>query len=133
MIVDEPWMYHSHIGFYLNCGLLLPVEAVQATEAAWVTGHAPLNAVEGFIRQILGWREFVRGIYWLKMPDYADENFLGANRALPEFYWTGETVMNCMKQSIDQTIVMPMRIIFSASWCLVISRFWPGSLPTLCQ
>ena len=103
MIADEPWMYHSHIGFYLNCGLLLPAEAVQAAEAAWVTGHAPLNAVEGFIRQILGWREFVRGIYWLKMPSYADQNFLGAERGLPEFYWTGETAMNCMKQSIDQT------------------------------
>jgi len=69
MIEGEPWMYHSHIGFYLNSGLLLPAEAVRAAEAAWHTGHAPLNAVEGFIRQILGWREFVRGIYCLKMPD----------------------------------------------------------------
>ena len=103
MIEDEPWMYHSHIGFYLNAGLILPLEAVRAAEAAWATGHAPLNAVEGFIRQILGWREFVRGIYWLKMPDYASKNFLEAERALPSFYWTGDTGMNCMKQSIDQT------------------------------
>ena len=80
MIEDEPWMYHSHIGFYLNAGLILPIEAVRAAEAAWATGHAPLNAVEGFIRQILGWREFVRGIYWLKMPDYASMNFLEAGR-----------------------------------------------------
>ena len=103
MIEDEPWMYHSHIGFYMNAGLILPAEAVRAAEAAWATGHAPLNAVEGFIRQILGWREFVRGIYWLKMPDYAEMNFLAADRQLPEFYWTGKTGMNCMAQSIDQT------------------------------
>ena len=103
MIADEPWMYHSHIGFYLNAGLILPMEAVRAAEAAWATGHAPLNAVEGFIRQILGWREFVRGIYWLKMPEYAQMNFLGADRRLPDFYWTGDTDMNCMAQSIDQT------------------------------
>ncbi|MEX0503025.1 cryptochrome/photolyase family protein [Alphaproteobacteria bacterium LSUCC0719] len=103
MIEDEPWMYHSHIGFYLNAGLILPVEAIRAAEAAWATGHAPLNAVEGFIRQILGWREFVRGIYWLKMPDYAEMNFLAADRRLPDFYWTGDTDMNCMAQSIDQT------------------------------
>ena len=103
MIEDEPWMYHSHIGFYLNAGLILPIEAVSAAEAAWATGHAPLNAVEGFIRQILGWREFIRGIYWLKMPDYASMNFLEASRDLPSFYWTGATEMNCMRQSIDQT------------------------------
>ena len=103
MIEGEPWMYHSHIGFYLNAGLLLPAEAVRAAEAAWHTGHAPLNAVEGFIRQILGWREFVRGIYWLKMPDYAAMNFLGADRQLPAFFWSGETGMNCMRQSIDAT------------------------------
>ncbi|MEC7496593.1 MAG: cryptochrome/photolyase family protein, partial [Pseudomonadota bacterium] len=103
MIEDEPWMYHSHIGFYLNAGLILPIEAVRAAEAAWATGHAPLNAVEGFIRQILGWREFIRGIYWLKMPDYASMNFLEASRDLPSFYWTGATEMNCMRQSIDQT------------------------------
>ncbi|MEC8262742.1 MAG: cryptochrome/photolyase family protein, partial [Pseudomonadota bacterium] len=103
MIEDEPWMYHSHIGFYLNAGLILPIEAVRAAEAAWATGHAPLNAVEGFIRQILGWREFIRGIYWLKMPDYASMNFLEADRKLPSLYWTGATEMNCMRQSIDQT------------------------------
>jgi deoxyribodipyrimidine photolyase-related protein len=103
MIEDEPWMYHSHIGFYLNAGLILPIEAVHAAEAAWATGHAPLNAVEGFVRQILGWREFIRGIYWLKMPDYASMNFLEASRDLPSFYWTGATEMNCMRQSIDQT------------------------------
>ena len=103
MIEDEPWMYHSHIGFYLNSGLLSPVEAIRAVERAYLNGDAPLNATEGFIRQILGWREFVRGIYWLKMPDYAVSNFLQAKRPLPEFFWSGDTEMNCMRQTIDQT------------------------------
>jgi deoxyribodipyrimidine photolyase-related protein len=77
MIQGEPWIYHSHISFYLNCGLLLPLECVQAAEKAYHQRKAPLNAVEGFIRQIIGWREYVRGIYWLKMPSYAEANFFG--------------------------------------------------------
>lgn len=91
MLEGEPWMYHAHISFYLNCGLLLPMECVQAAEQAYHNQQAPLNAVEGFIRQIIGWREYVRGIYWLKMPDYANENFFNAQRNLPEFYWSAET------------------------------------------
>ena len=67
MIQGEPWMYHSHISFYLNCGLLLPLECAQAAESAYHKGNSPLNAVEGFIRQIIGWREYVRGIYWLNL------------------------------------------------------------------
>lgn len=103
MIQDEPWMYHSHIALYLNCGLLTPLECIQAAETAYRNGQAPLNAVEGFIRQILGWREFVRGLYWLKMPAYKDSNFLNADRALPAFYWTGETQMNCLRQAVLET------------------------------
>ena len=103
MLLDEPWVYHSHIGFYLNAGLLLPAEVIAAAENAYHRGHAPLNSVEGFIRQILGWREFVRGIYWLKMPGYADLNFLEAKRDLPEFFWTGDTKMLCMAQAVDAT------------------------------
>lgn len=103
MIEGEAWMYHSHISFYLNCGLLTPLECVKAVEHAYHQGLAPLNAVEGFIRQIIGWREYVRGIYWLKMPDYADQNFFEAKRALPEFYWTGETQMNCLRQCVTET------------------------------
>ncbi len=103
MVQGEPWMYHSHIALYLNCGLLNPLECILRAEAAHHDGAAPLNAVEGFIRQILGWREYVRGIYWLKMPDYKAANFLEAERALPEFYWTGETSMNCMRQCITET------------------------------
>ena len=103
MLLDEPWVYHSHIGFYLNAGLLLPAEVIAAAETAYQSGHAPLNSVEGFIRQILGWREFVRGIYWLKMPGYADLNFFEAERDLPEFFWTGDTKMLCMAQAVDAT------------------------------
>jgi deoxyribodipyrimidine photolyase-related protein len=103
MIEGEPWMYHSHIGFYLNVGLLGPGEVITSAQNAYEAGTAPLNSVEGFIRQILGWREFVRGIYWLKMPGYASENFLAADRPLPDFFWTGNTQMNCLRQSIGQT------------------------------
>ncbi len=103
MIQGEPWMYHSHISFYLNCGLLLPLECIQAAEEAYKNEMAPINSVEGFIRQIIGWREYVRGIYWLKMPKYADENFLDTKRSLPDFYWTGNTKMNCLSQTIDET------------------------------
>ena len=103
MIEGEPWMYHSHIGFYLNVGLLGPDEVITSAQNAYEMGTAPLNSVEGFIRQILGWREFVRGIYWLKMPGYASQNFLAADRPLPDFFWTGDTQMNCLRQSIGQT------------------------------
>ena len=103
MVEGEPWMYHAHIGLYLNAGLLDPMAVIQSAELAYRQGAAPLNAVEGFIRQILGWREYVRGIYWLKMPDYAEENALDAQRPLPDFYWTAETDMNCLKQVVSET------------------------------
>ncbi|MGC0372140.1 MAG: hypothetical protein DGJ47_000845 [Rickettsiaceae bacterium] len=103
MIEDEPWMYHSHLSFYLNCGLLMPLECIHAAEEAYYKDLAPLNSVEGFIRQILGWREYVRGIYWLKMPQYEEENFFNAKNKLPEFYWNADTKMNCIKQCVIQT------------------------------
>jgi deoxyribodipyrimidine photolyase-related protein len=103
MIEGEPWMYHSHISFYLNCGLLLPIECVKAAEDSYHKGKAPLNAVEGFIRQIIGWREYVRGIYWHKMPEYAEENYFKATRKLPDFYWEANTKMNCLRQCVSET------------------------------
>jgi deoxyribodipyrimidine photolyase-related protein len=99
----DAFLYHSVISPYLNIGLLTPREICDRAQDAWSRGGAPLNAVEGFIRQILGWREYVRGLYWLKMPAYADSNFLGASRPLPGFYWTGKTEMNCMAQAIGDT------------------------------
>ena len=103
MLENEPFMYHSLISFYLNIGLLLPKEVIQKAQNAYIGQAAPINAVEGFIRQVLGWREFIRGIYWLKMPDYAKNNFFEAKRKLPSFYWNAQTKMNCMHQCIQQT------------------------------
>lgn len=103
MMEDEDYLFHSVLSQYMNCGLLSPEEVCREIEAAFHEGEAPLNAVEGYVRQILGWREYVRGIYWLKMPGYARENRLEATRPLPAFYWTGETDMNCLAKVIDQT------------------------------
>lgn len=103
MLEGEKFLYHSLISFYINAGLLDPLEACRRVEAAYEAGAAPLNAAEGFIRQIIGWREYVRGIYWLKMPDYVDQNFFENTRALPDFYWTGETDMACLRAAITQT------------------------------
>lgn len=103
MLENESWMFHSHIGLYLNAGLLLPLECIQAAEAAYHEKVAPLNAAEGFIRQILGWREYVRGFYWLNMPGYNNNNFFSAKRKLPNFYWDGDTEMNCIHQCIKET------------------------------
>ncbi len=104
MWAGEPWLYHSHLSCALNLKLLSAREVVQAAEDAYHTGHAPLAAVEGFIRQILGWREYVRGIYWLHMPDYLERNALNAQAELPAWYWTGQTDMACLKEAITQTL-----------------------------
>ena len=100
----QPWLWHSHLAAALNLKLLHPREVVAAAEAAYRAGHAPLAAVEGFIRQVLGWREYVRGIYWTQMPDYLQRNELGAHAPLPAWYWTGDTAMACLKDTIDQTL-----------------------------
>ncbi|TCH99956.1 cryptochrome/photolyase family protein [Roseococcus sp. SYP-B2431] len=99
----EAHLFHALLSTSLNIGLLLPSEACEAAEAAWRAGTVPLNAAEGFIRQILGWREYVRGLYWLKMPAYKETNALGANRPLPAFYWTAQSGMRCMDSAIAQT------------------------------
>ncbi|MDQ0516816.1 cryptochrome/photolyase family protein [Kaistia geumhonensis] len=98
-----PFLFHAVLSPYLNIGLLTAGEVCTAAETAWRDGRAPLNAVEGFVRQILGWREYVRGVYWLRMPDYPESNVLGADRPLPDFYWTGETDMACMAEAVAAT------------------------------
>lgn len=103
MLSDEKFLYHSLLSQYINAGLINPLEVCKRVEAEYRKGRVPLNATEGFIRQIIGWREYVRGIYWLKMPDYVEMNFLGATRDLPDFYWTGETQMSCLHHAITQT------------------------------
>ena len=103
MIENEPWMFHSHLSFYLNCGLLTAMECVKAIEYAYHRRNLPINAVEGFIRQIIGWREYIRGIYWHRMPDYKNENFFEADRKLPEFFWQANSKMNCINQCVKET------------------------------
>jgi len=103
MAEGEDYLFHSRLSSSLNLGLIAPLEVCAAAERAWRDGRAPLNAVEGFIRQIIGWREFVRGIYWREMPAYAESNTLGNRQALPGWYWTGQTRMHCLAQTIDAT------------------------------
>lgn len=104
MLRGEKFLYHSVLSVYLNAGLLDPMVLCRRVEAAYLEGAAPLNAAEGYIRQILGWREYVRGIYWLEMPGYGDSNALKATAPLPDFYWTGNTRMLCMREAISQTL-----------------------------
>lgn len=103
MRAGEDFLYHAILSPYLNVGLLTALEVCERAEDAWRAGHAPLNAAEGFIRQIIGWREFVRGLYWHEMPDYAETNHFVASRKLPAFFWTGETEMHCMAECISTT------------------------------
>jgi len=103
MLEGDPYLYHAVIGLYLNAGLLAPLEVCEKAEKAYHDGHAPLNSVEGFIRQIIGWREYIRGIYFREGPDYPRRNALNHQRKLPAFYWGAETRMNCMAQAIGQT------------------------------
>ncbi|MGK7295596.1 MAG: cryptochrome/photolyase family protein [Candidatus Wenzhouxiangella sp. M2_3B_020] len=100
---DEDFLFHSRLSAYMNCGLLDPLEVCDAVEEAWNDGAAPINAVEGYIRQVIGWREFIRGVYWLKMPDYAEKNHLGHDQPLPGWYWSGETDMRCLQRAIEST------------------------------
>jgi deoxyribodipyrimidine photolyase-related protein len=100
----EAWLWHSHLAAALNLKLLNPREVVAATEVAYRAGAVPLASAEGFIRQVIGWREFVRGIYWTQMPGYLERNALGAREPLPGFYWTGRTPMTCLADAIGQTL-----------------------------
>jgi deoxyribodipyrimidine photolyase-related protein len=104
MWTDTPFAWHSRLSAALNLKLLDPREVIAAAEAAYRQGRAPLPSVEGFIRQVLGWREFIRGAYWLDMPQLARENHYRHERPLPAWYWTGATGMRCMQAAIGQTL-----------------------------
>ncbi len=104
MWMNEPYLYHSRLAAAMNLKLIHPRTVIEAAEKAWRDRQAPIEAVEGFIRQILGWREYVRGIYWHAMPRYMELNALKATQPLPKFYWTGDTPMNCLRQAITQTL-----------------------------
>jgi deoxyribodipyrimidine photolyase-related protein len=101
---ESPWLFHSLISMYLNIGLLEPLALCRAVEARWRDGGCSLAAAEGFIRQILGWREYVRGIYWLHMPGYGEHNALAATRPLPGWFWSGDTDLRCLQQALKQTL-----------------------------
>ena len=103
MLEGQAFLNHAVLSLYLNVGLLEPLDLCRRAEVEYQAGRAPLSAVEGFIRQIIGWREYVRGIYWLHAPDYSGFNHLDAKRPLPAFYWTGQTKMACMAAAIGQT------------------------------
>ena len=102
----DPFLFHSRLSFSLNSKMLSPLEVVQAVEAHWMANQHKVGIaqVEGFIRQIIGWREYMRGIYWAKMPEFAQLNFFGHERKLPDWFWTGKTKMNCLSQSIGQSL-----------------------------
>jgi len=103
MLDGNRFLYHAVISPYLNAGLLTPMEVCRAAEEAWRAGDAPLNAVEGFIRQIIGWREYMRGIYFREGPDYTRSNALNHQRKLPDFFWTAKTDMRCIAKAVEQT------------------------------
>ena len=104
MWAAEPYLYHSRLSAALNLKLLDPREVIAAAERAYQEGIAPLPSVEGFVRQVLGWREYVRGIYWWGMPKYAERNALEAELSLPGFYWTADTEMRCLHECLQQTL-----------------------------
>ncbi len=104
MWTDETTVYHSRLSAALNLKLLDPRECVEAALDAYRDGRAPLNSVEGFVRQLIGWREFIRGVYWYEGAEYADRNGLDHHGRLPEVYWSGETKMACMRQCIGQVL-----------------------------
>jgi deoxyribodipyrimidine photolyase-related protein len=104
MAKGEPFLHHSVLTPMLNLGLLTPRECVEAAIAAYEQGAAPLNSVEGFVRQIIGWREFINGVYWLRGPEYKELNALRAERPLPEWFYTGDTALNCLHHVLRQTL-----------------------------
>ena len=102
---DQNWrLFHSFLSFSLNTKMLTPLEIIKKAEKAFHENKAPLSAVEGFIRQILGWREHIRGVYWSQMPGYEKNNFFNHNKDMPKWYWTGETKMRCLSKSISQSL-----------------------------
>ena len=104
MATDEPVLFHSTLSALLNAGLLAPLDVVRAAEVRYRDGRVSLNCVEGFVRQILGWREYVYGMYWSFMPEFRDRNARGSTRPLPQLFWDGDTAMNCLKQCVGGVV-----------------------------
>ena len=104
MADESPWLFHSLVSMYLNIGLLEPLAVCRQVEQAWRDGHCSLAAAEGFVRQVLGWREYIRGIYWRFMPDYRELNSLEANTPLPAWFWNAQTDLHCLQRSLSQSL-----------------------------
>ncbi|MFM8394908.1 MAG: cryptochrome/photolyase family protein [Acidobacteriota bacterium] len=124
MTTRSATLFHSLLSPYLNLGLLEPLEVVRAAEEAYREGRAPINSVEGFIRQILGWREFIYWQYWQQMPGLTTANHWQARRSLPDFFWTGETSMNCLKQVVARVLADGYshhieRLMIICNYCLL--------------
>lgn len=125
MLTGERFLWHSILSPYINSGLLDPIDLCRRAEREYAEGRAPLNSVEGYIRQIIGWREYMRGIYWREGPDYVDRNFLDHRRALPRWYWTGDTDMHCLREAIGQTLATAhahhiQRLMVTGNFALLI-------------
>ena len=125
MLTGERHLWHSILSPYINSGLLDPLDLCRRAEAEYRTGRAPINSVEGYIRQILGWREYMRGIYWREGPAYVERNFFAHTRKLPGWYWTGETDMHCLKEAIGQTLATAhahhiQRLMVTGNFALLI-------------
>lgn len=103
MVAGQDFLFHACLSPAINIGLIDPLDLCRRAEREWREGRAPLEAVEGFIRQIIGWREYIRGMYWLEMPGLSEANGLDAQRPLPDFYWTGETQMRCLAECVRTT------------------------------
>ena len=121
---ESPWLFHALISMYINVGLLDPLEVCQRIEERFRSGHCDIAAAEGFIRQIAGWREYVRGIYWLQMPGYDELNVLAAERPLPEWFWTADTDMRCLSKALEQTLDLGyahhiQRLMVIGNYCLL--------------
>jgi deoxyribodipyrimidine photolyase-related protein len=125
MAAGHCYLYHSRLSCVLNLHLLDPREAIQAAVTAYEAGEAPIAAVEGFVRQILGWREFVRGVYWLHMPGYAQMNALDAQREVPAALWGDDTDMVCIAESVKGLVEHAyahhiQRLMVLGLWCQLI-------------
>lgn len=124
MAESSPWLFHSVVSMYINTGLLDPLAVCRTVEDAYRNGHCELAAAEGFIRQVAGWREFVRGIYWREMPGYARRNVLRARRQLPEWFWTGEVDLQCLSVALRQSLDLGyahhiQRLMVIGNFCLL--------------
>jgi deoxyribodipyrimidine photolyase-related protein len=124
---EHRWsLYHSRLSFAMNCKLLHPGEVIETAIATFENGENRISIaqIEGFVRQIIGWREYVRAVYWVNMPAYAALNELGADRDLPGYFWDGSTRMKCMQQALGQSLDYSyahhiQRLMITGNFCLI--------------